>query len=145
MAARSLQIDGTAKDPGGDLPREVAIQLGQLPGEQGKLSDEAGRSAGKLETLGSIVYVWANKDIVRSMNEVKDDLAKPQTGKPTQLEEQRIEEQIQAMIDNLAQHQKNQEFANRNNGGRWRQWLQDAEDADRSGASAPQGPAAGGQ
>ncbi len=112
-----VAIDGTGKDPSGELPRETAVKLGQMPGQQGKLSDEAGRIGKQLETLGSVVYVWANKDIVRSMNEVKDDLAKPATGKPTQLEERRIEEQLQAMIDNLAQRKKDNQFENRGGGG----------------------------
>ncbi len=111
------QIDGVAKDPSGELPRETAVRLGQMPGDQGKLSDDAGEIGKKLETLGSVVYVWANKDIVRSMNEVKDDLAKPATDQPTQLEEKRIEEQLQAMIENLAQRQKDKEFEARNGGG----------------------------
>ena len=75
----------------------------QLPGEQGKLSDQATELGKRLETLGSVVYVWANKDIVQSMGEVKDDLAKPETGGNTQSEQKRIEDQLDAMIRNLAQ------------------------------------------
>jgi hypothetical protein len=109
-------IDATPKD-NGDLPRPVAIRLGQLPGVQGGLSDRAEKLGDQLEKLDSIVYVWANKDIVSTMTSVKDDLAKPETGVPTQAEETRIEEQLQAMIDSLAVKPKQKEFAERNKGG----------------------------
>jgi hypothetical protein len=109
-------IDATPKD-NGDLPRPVAIRLGQLPGDQGGLSDRAQKIGDDLEKLDSIVYVWANKDIVSTMNSVKDDLAKPETGVPTQAEETRIEEQLQAMIDSLAVKPQQKEFADRNKGG----------------------------
>jgi len=110
-------IDGTPKD-NGDLPRPVAIRLGQLPGEQGGLSDRAGKLGEELEKLDSIVYVWANKDIVSTMDSVKDDLAKPETGTPTQAEETRIEEQLKAMIDSLAVKPQQKEFNDRNKPGK---------------------------
>ena len=110
-------IDGTPKD-NGDLPRPVAIRLGQLPGDQGGLSDRAAKLGEQLEKLDSIVFVWANKDIVSTMNNVKDDLAKPDTGKVTQAEETRIEEQLQAMIDSLAIKPRQSDFQNRGGGGK---------------------------
>src|SRR5207245_72999 len=70
-----------------------------------------------LSALGGVVYVWANKDIVQSMNEVKDDLAKPTTAKPTQAEEKRIVEQLDAMIRNLAIKPKKNEFNQQPGGG----------------------------
>ena len=109
-------IDG--KQKAGDLPRPDAIRLGQLPGEQGGLSDRANKLGDELEKLDSIVYVWANKDIVSTMNNVKDDLAKPETGTPTQAEETRIEEQLQAMIDSLAIKPQQKEYEDRNKGGK---------------------------
>ena len=111
-----VEIDGTPKD-NGELPRPVAIRLGQLPGERGQLSERTDKLSDQLEQLGSIVYVWANKDIVNTMNEVKDDLAKPQTGMATQAEETRIEEQLQAMIDSLKVRPKEKQFAERSQGG----------------------------
>lgn len=117
IGADVRDIDGTPK-PNGDLPRPVAIRLGQLPGEQGGLSDRTAKLGDDLEKLDSIVYVWANKDIVSTMNSVKDDLAKPETGTPTQAEESRIEEQLQAMIDSLAVKPKQKEFNDREKGGK---------------------------
>ena len=62
----------------GKLPREMAIRLGQLPGEQGRLSEtRRASSARSWRRSESIVYVWANKDIVSSMDDVKDELGKP--------------------------------------------------------------------
>ena len=117
IGADITRIDQTPKDANGDLPRQDAVRLGQLPGDQGKLQETASGIGQKLESLGSIVYVWTNRDIVRSMNQIKDDLGKPQTGVPTQAEERRVEKQLQAMIDNLAQKHKEREFASRQGGG----------------------------
>ena len=112
----TAEIDAAPKDPAGALPRLVAVRLGQLPGEQGKLSETADGLGKELEKIGSIVYVWANKDIVRSMNDVKDGLAKPETGIVTQAEQNRVAEQLQAMIDNLVEKPKQSKFAGRGGG-----------------------------
>jgi hypothetical protein len=112
----TLDIDKTEKDPAGGLPRLVAVRLGQLPGEQGKLGETAEKLGTELEKIGSIVYVWANKDIVKSMANVKDGLAKPDTGIVTQAEQTRVAEQIQAMIDNLVEKPKQSKFAGKGGG-----------------------------
>jgi hypothetical protein len=105
-------IDQKQKDNGA-LPRPDAIRLGQLPGDQGGLADRAGELGDRLQQLDSVVYVWANDDIVKTMKEVKDDLAKPETGTPTQAEETRIEDQLQAMIDSLKVKPRQREFNER--------------------------------
>ena len=51
----------TCRDP-------TAIRLGQLPGEQGGVADRADKLGEQLEQLDSVVFVWANKDIVKTMN-----------------------------------------------------------------------------
>ena len=112
-----VRIDKTPRDADGNLPRLDGVRLGQMPGDQGKLAGQAEDIGKKLEALDSVVFVWANQDIVRSMNEVKDDLGKPDTGVVTQAQEQRIEEQLQAMIDSLAIKPKESEFAERQGGG----------------------------
>src|SRR5205085_2647035 len=66
---------------------------------------------------GGVVYVWANKDIVSTMNGVKDDLGKSVTGKPTQAEQTRIVEQLDAMIRNLAIKPPEKKFEARGGGG----------------------------
>ena len=105
-------IDQKQKDNGA-LARPDAIRLGQLPGDQGGLADRAGELGDRLQQLDSVVYVWANDDIVKTMKEVKDDLAKPETGTPTQSEETRIEDQLQAMIDSLKVKPRQKEFNER--------------------------------
>ena len=101
----------------GALNRADAVRLGQLPGEQGKLSDRTNGIAQDLAAIGSTVYVWANKDIVESMNEVKDDLGKQMTAAATQAEQQRIVEQLDAMIRNLAIKPNESKFAQDSSGG----------------------------
>lgn len=98
----TVRIDAAPRLPDGSLRREDAVNLGRLPGQQGELAEATRKLEEPLRDLGGVVYVWANKDIVDSMNEVKNDLARPSTGTPTQTEQQRILEQLDAMIKNLA-------------------------------------------
>lgn len=106
-----------SRNPDKSLSRENAVRLNQLPGIQGDLSKRVGELNEELQKLGGIIYVWAGKDIVSSMDEVKDDLGKQKTGQPTQLEEARIVEQLNAMIDSLKQEKDQSEFAQKPNGG----------------------------
>jgi hypothetical protein len=99
------------------LKREDAIRLGQLPGEQGKLATRTQELEEALAAVNSVVYIWANRDIVTSMNQVKDDLSKPTTGVPTQAEQTRIVEQLDAMIKNLEVKLLDPKFAQRGGGG----------------------------
>jgi hypothetical protein len=115
----TADIEKNGKDDEGNLKRTAAKDLAGLPGEQGKLSEEAVKLGEKLKAIKSIVYVWANKDIVTSMNEVKDDLAKPRTDTVVQAQQTRIAEQLKAMIDNLAKKPPEpKEFAERSGGGK---------------------------
>jgi hypothetical protein len=100
--SETTRIDASPRLPDGTLRREDAVRLGRLPGEQGALADKTQTIEEDLVRLGGIVYVWANKDIVSTMNGVKSDLGKPETGKPTQAEQTRIVEQLDSMIRNLA-------------------------------------------
>ncbi|HWE93478.1 MAG TPA: DUF4175 family protein [Tepidisphaeraceae bacterium] len=111
------RIDGTQRDANGDLPRDVSVKLGQLPTAQGELVAKAEDIGKKLKQLDSIVFDWANKDILKAMGDVKDNLAKPDTGKPTQVAEKHAEDQIQAMIDSLVQKMKESKFDQRGGGG----------------------------
>jgi hypothetical protein len=113
---RTAKVDG-AKLPDGTMKHAEQIELGKLPGEQGKLADRTKKVGEDLAGI-SIIYQWANSDIVKSMTEVKDDLAKPETGKPTQAEQARVVEQLQAMIDNLAiKPPEPSKFAQKGGGG----------------------------
>ena len=93
------------------------MRLGQLPGDQGKLADRTQELEEALAAVDSIVYIWANKDIVSSMTQVKDELGKPDTGVPTQQEQARIVEQLDAMIKNLEIKPLESKFAQKGGGG----------------------------
>lgn len=110
LNAETVRIEN-ARGPDAALQRPDAIRLGQLPGEQGKLAEDTEKLSEDLAAVGSTVYVWANKDIVESMNDVKSDLAKPATGVPTQAEQARIVDQLDSMIRNLAVKPKESKFA----------------------------------
>lgn len=117
LNAETLRIDSAPKLDDGSLRREDAIRLGQLPGEQNKLADRAAKLNDDLSALGSIVYIWANKDIVTTMNGVKDDLGKPDTGVSTQAEQKRIVAELDAMIRDLAIKPVVSKFAQHDSGG----------------------------
>jgi len=117
LNTETKRIDGTPHAEDGNLPRIEAVRLGQLPGEQGKLADRTNDLEERLSALGGVVYVWANKDIASSMGQVKTDLAKPTTGIPTQAEETRIVEQLDAMIKSLTVHPIQKKFDQRGGGG----------------------------
>ena len=113
---KTTDIDGKKKPDGtlGAIESKLSVQLS---GTQGALSDRTKALEKALQDLGGVVYVWANKDIVGSMNDVKDDLVKPETGAATQAEELRIVEQLDAMIRNLAIKKKEKEFHQQAGGG----------------------------
>jgi hypothetical protein len=100
-----------ARGPTGELPRRDLIRLGQLPGEQGKLADRTADLNKVLEQVGSIVFIWANKDIVESMNQVKADLPQPDKAVATVGEQGQVVDQLDAMIRDLAVKPKQSKFA----------------------------------
>jgi hypothetical protein len=107
------------RDAQGNLPRELGvIRLGQLPGVQGGLAERAEAIGKDLKTLKSIVYDWANREIGKSMEDVKQQLGNRETGEVTQAQQTKIEEQIKSLIDNLKQSPpKKSKFAGRPPGG----------------------------
>jgi hypothetical protein len=117
LNVETTRIDSAPRLDDGSLHRDDAIRLGQLPGEQGKLADRAAKLDEDLSALGSIVYIWANKDIVTTMKQVKDDLGKPQTGVSTQAEQKRVLSELDAMIRDLAVKPLESKFAQESNGG----------------------------
>lgn len=101
----------------GELDRREALSLNQLTTKQGELADLTQKIEQALSDVGGVVYVWANKDIVSSMGMVKGDLGKLVTSDATQAEEQRILDQLDAMIRNLAVKPKKKEMDNPPGGG----------------------------
>jgi hypothetical protein len=100
---KTRNIDALPKDDDGSLSRAAVGQSQPLPKAQQDLADKATKIGDDLKSLGSIVYNWANDDIINSMGDVKTDLTKPDPGQPTQVEQQQIEDQLVAMIEELKQ------------------------------------------
>ncbi len=114
---KTLSIDGATRNDDGSLPREAQIRLNQLTGDQGKVSDKTAKLDETLQALGSIVYTYANRDIVKNMNEVKDSLGNAQTGAVPQALQKQVVAQLEAMIKDLATKPEESAFAQHAGGG----------------------------
>jgi hypothetical protein len=101
----------------GQIARDKWPIINKLPGQQGGLADDVSKIDKDLAAVGSIVYIWSNKDIVKSMNGVKDELGKSNTHAPTQAQQKRIVAQLDAMIRNLSTRPKQSKFAQDAAGG----------------------------
>jgi hypothetical protein len=99
------------------LPRLELVRLGQLPGRQGTLADRIAELEQRLSALRSIVYVWANNDIRQAMQQIKDELGKQNTGRPTQAQQAKVLTQLDSMIRNLSIKPPQQQFAQNRSGG----------------------------
>jgi hypothetical protein len=115
--SRTLAVEDAPKNDDGSMTREALVRLGQLPGDQGKVADGAAKLDEDLSALGSIVYSWANQQIVKNMNEVKDQLGQQQTGVVTQAQQKQIVAQLDAMIRDLATKPEESKFAQHDGGG----------------------------
>jgi len=113
----TLRIEGLRNPTDQSLKRVEAVRLGQLPGEEGKLADQIRKVGENLSALGSVVYVWANTDIAKAMDGVKNNLGGGITSSPTQLEQKRIVAQLDAMIRNLALKPQEKKFEKSAGGG----------------------------
>jgi hypothetical protein len=106
-----------SRDKEGKLIRPFSVSILKMPGDQGKLADETHAIEEDLAAAGGIVYVWANKDIVVSMNNVKDGLGQQRTNEEIQIEQAKIVEQLDAMIRNLSIKPPEKKFDARQGGG----------------------------
>lgn len=97
----TARLDALKARAGDNLPRQELQKLTQLPTQQDTLAQRTAKLEEDLVSVGAVVYVWANKDIVESMSGVKTDLAARNTSKPTQAEQSRVIEQLDAMINSL--------------------------------------------
>jgi hypothetical protein len=102
LIAGTTTVDSIPKQDDGSLPRSAMLQLSQLSFQQGRLADTAQQMDADLSTLGSIVYSFANRDIVKNMRQAKDQLARQETGPATQILQQQISAELEAMIRDLA-------------------------------------------
>ena len=101
----------------GSLNRLEAMKIRHLPDDQQKIADDTASVEDDLSSLGSVVYVWANRDIKNAMVGVHDDLAASKTGVATTAEQDRIAEQLDAMIKNLAEKPPEEKFEKDGGGG----------------------------
>jgi DNA repair exonuclease SbcCD ATPase subunit len=101
----------------GELPRAEALRLRQLPEQQAGLSKRASDLDRDLADLGSSIFVFTNKDIVSAMNEARAQLARPDTGKPAQSEQQRAIKQLDAILAALSVKPPEPEFEQPSAGG----------------------------
>jgi len=101
----------------GELPRAEAVRLAQLPGVQGALGERVSKIEEDLVALGSVVFLWANKDIVQTMNDVKDGLGQRKTDAKVRREQAKVLEQLDAMIASLTIKPYDKEFEDREGGG----------------------------
>lgn len=101
----------------GELGRAERIRANQVAEAQKKLAERVRELDADLASLRSVVYVWANKDIARSMDDVVAELLQARTGEPTQSEQSRIVDQLNAMIANLAAREPDEEFEQPKDGG----------------------------
>lgn len=101
----------------GEPGRAERIRANQVAEAQRKLSERIRGLDADLASLKSVVFVWANKDIARSMDQVVAELVEARTGEATQSEQDRIVEQLNAMIANLATREPDEEFEQPSDGG----------------------------
>ena len=113
---RTTAIDSAPRNDDGTRRREDAIALAQLPGEQGKVADRTAKLDEPLAAVGSVVYTWANQDIVKNMRLVKDALL-PDTGPVTQAKQKQVLDELDAMIRDLAIKPEQSKFAQNSGGG----------------------------
>jgi hypothetical protein len=123
IKARQQQINADtvkvekARDEAGNVRRTEWPTLARLPKTQAELAEETAKIEEDLSTLGSIVYVWANRDIKNAMDAVGADLVASKTAVPTQAEQERIVEELTAMIKHLEEKPPEQKFENAGAGG----------------------------
>ncbi|MFT3787231.1 MAG: hypothetical protein QM770_13855 [Tepidisphaeraceae bacterium] len=116
LNAETIRIHD-ARMSDGQLKRADSIALAQLADKQSALSKEIDEIGKDLDSLGSVVFVWANKQIGQQMDEVRPKLAGLISDKPVQVAERQIVRDIDAMIENLKTMPKKDRFEQGGGGG----------------------------
>jgi hypothetical protein len=114
---KTTAIDASPKNDDGTRRREDLIALGQLPAEQGRVGDRTAKLDEPLAALGSVVYTWANRDILKNMRGVKDALGQQDPGPVTQVREKQVLDELDSMIRDLAVKPEVSKFAQKGGGG----------------------------
>lgn len=114
----TARIGEVSDRAGGQVPRAELVRLGQLPGQQGGLSERVAALEEDLARLGSVVFLWANKEIVGLMGDVRARLEKREVagapGAAARAEQARVLAQLDAMIASLTIKPYEKEFEERN-------------------------------
>lgn len=112
-----VSVDHAPRAQGGQFNRGDLIRLNQLSAAQQALAQRVGKLEDDLTAMNSIVYLWTNQDIARLMDQSRKDLDKPQTGRPTQLQQHQIVAMLDDVIKSLAIEPRLSEFEQRQSGG----------------------------
>ncbi len=114
---KSANIDAAPRNEDGSRRREDAVALAQLPGDQGRVADTTAKLEGPLQSVGSIVYTWANAEIVKNMRAAKETLGRQETGPVAQVQGKQVLDELDAVIRDLATKPIKSEFAQNAGGG----------------------------
>ncbi len=119
LAINDLTADiENARGAEGSLPRAELIRLGALPPRQAAIADTLAKLDEDLTALGSVVFIWANQDIVSIMKAVGAALDAKQTGPSVRADQARILARLDAMIRSLAvEPPEPDKFASGHSGG----------------------------
>ena len=116
LDARTTEIDAAPRVDG-VRRRQDTIDLAQLPGRQGGIADRTAKLDEALAALNSVVYTWANRDIVKHMRATKDALGQQQTDAVVQAGEKQVLDELASMIRDLAIKPEESKFTQHNGGG----------------------------
>ncbi len=110
------------RDDGNFRARPDQIRLNGLPPVQEGLAQRVDQLTEDLANVGGVAFVYANKQIKTAMDGVHRRLGANDTGRPTQIEQARIVDGLDAMIDSLKIEQREERFdqnsqANQGGGG----------------------------
>lgn len=109
----TLQLQGK-KDDGIFRARPDQIKLNALPAAQQGLAERVNALTEDLANVGGVAFVYANKQMKIAMDGVQQRLAQSDTSRPTQIEEERIVDGLDAMIDSLKISPRDNERFDRN-------------------------------
>jgi hypothetical protein len=119
--ARTIEIDSSPRTDDGSLPRAAMLDLSRLSVEQGKLADAAAKMDADLSALGSVVYSFANKNLVNDMGQVHGRLSQSQIDQTTQAMQAQVVAELEGLIRDLKLKPKKPEFEDqpkkKNSGG----------------------------
>ncbi len=94
----------------GNFRRQDQIRLNGLAPAQGALAERVEALTEDLANIGGVAFVYANKQIKSAMDGVQARLKESDTGRVTQIEEARIVDGLDAMIDSLKVQPREERF-----------------------------------